>query len=87
VKHKILKAHASPLYKVRPIDENLFASGDDDGFVKLWDNRVRGSGDASGTAVMECKQFNEFVGDLYVGEGKRIMVAASGDGKMIGHIY
>ena len=36
---KALKCHASPLYKVKPMTEHLFASGDEDGTVKLWDSR------------------------------------------------
>ena len=31
---------------------------------------------------MECKQFEEFVSDLYVDEAKRIMVASSGEGAL-----
>ena len=64
---------------MRPIDEHLFASGDEDGVVKLWDNRVSGW---EGSAVMECKQFEEFVSDLYVDDAKRIMVASSGEGAL-----
>jgi len=77
VRHRIPKAHKSPLYKVRPIDEHLFASGDEDGVVKLWDNRIAGW---EGNAVMECKQFDEFVSDLFVDDAKRMMVASSGEG-------
>ena len=62
---------------MRPIDEHLFASGDEDGVVKLWDNRVSGW---EGAAVMECKQFEEFVSDIFVDEAKKIMVASSGEG-------
>ena len=64
---------------MRPIDEHLFASGDEDGVVKLWDNRVSGW---EGAAVMECKQFEEFVSDIFVDEAKKIMVASSGEGCM-----
>ena len=65
-------------FQVRPIDEHLFASGDEDGVVKLWDNRVSGW---EGAAVMECKQFEEFVSDIFVDEAKKIMVASSGEGR------
>ena len=69
-------------FQVRPIDEHLFASGDEDGVVKLWDNRVSGW---EGSAVMECKQFDEFVSDLFVDDAKRIMVASSGEGTQISY--
>jgi WD40 repeat protein len=38
---KFVKAHQSSIYKVKPLNENLFASGDEDGTVKLWDNRQK----------------------------------------------
>ena len=39
VQVKVVDAHSSPLYKVKPLDENLIATGDEDGTVKLWDKR------------------------------------------------
>ena len=39
VKHKVANAHDASLYKVKPIDENLIITGDEDGTVKLWDRR------------------------------------------------
>jgi WD40 repeat protein len=38
-----LKAHPSALYKVKPLTVNLIATGDEDGTVKLWDNRTKTS--------------------------------------------
>ena len=69
---------------MRPIDEHLFASGDEDGVVKLWDNRVSGW---EGGAVMECKQFEEFVSDIFVDEAKKIMVASSGEGWNVPELF
>ena len=39
VKHKVANAHDASLYKVKPINENLIITGDEDGTVKLWDKR------------------------------------------------
>ena len=36
---KVSDAHEVPLYKVKAINENLIATGDEDGTVKLWDKR------------------------------------------------
>jgi WD40 repeat protein len=41
--YKALKAHPSALYKVKPLTVNLIATGDEDGTVKLWDNRTKTS--------------------------------------------
>ena len=32
--------HTSPIYTVQFLDENLLASGDDDGAIKIWDLRT-----------------------------------------------
>ena len=36
---KISDAHDAALYKIKPINENLLVTGDEDGTVKLWDKR------------------------------------------------
>ena len=36
---KITDAHDAALYKIKPINENLLVTGDEDGTVKLWDKR------------------------------------------------
>ena len=75
VKHKMLNAHESPLYKVKPIDAHVCSSGDEDGTVKLWDYRQRQS-----KAVLEHKAFDDFVSDFYVDDDCRVMIASSGEG-------
>ena len=84
---KALKCHSSPLYKVKPMTEHLFASGDEDGTVKLWDSRQKPSNGEDGGygQVMEAKPFEEFVSDIYfnpdLDEGRR-MVISSGEGTL-----
>ena len=36
------KVHSSPVHCLRVLNEHLFASGDDQGIVKIWDIRVQG---------------------------------------------
>lgn len=76
IKLKIPKAHESPVNQVRPVNEFICATGDEDGMVKLWDPR-------SGKSVLECDDFTDIVKDLYVDKDCRLMIAASGEGKVI----
>ena len=84
---KAIKCHSSPLYKVKPMTEHLFATGDEDGTVKLWDSRQNPTNDKNGSfgQVMEAKPFEEFVSDIFfnpnLDEGRR-MVVSSGEGTL-----
>lgn len=73
VKLKFNEAHQAALYKVKPIDEHTFVSGDEDGTVKLWDLRKN-------EAVLDHKAFDDFVSDFHVDDACRLMVASSGEG-------
>ena len=52
-KNKYLNCHDSALYICASLDPNISVTGDEDGFVKIWDNRL---GD---TSVMTFKRFDE----------------------------
>lgn len=70
---RILRAHDSPLCRLLIIDENTFATGDDDGAVKLWDAR-------SEQCVSTFNKMTEYVMDMCTTEAGRVMVCSSGDG-------
>jgi WD40 repeat protein len=74
VKTKYLKCHDSPLYSVACIDPNTAVTGDEDGFVKMWDTRVSDS-----NSVMTFKRFDEYVSS-FIKMDDRTLVAASGEG-------
>ncbi|XP_059080515.1 WD repeat-containing protein 55 homolog [Tigriopus californicus] len=78
IKLKVSKAHESPLNRVRPVNEFICATGDEDGMVKLWDPR-------SGQSVLECDDFTDIVKDLYVDKDCRLMIAASGEGTIMSY--
>ena len=61
---------------MKPINNNLSATGDEDGAVKLWDLRQN-------RAVMEEKPFDDFVSDFHVDEEAKTLVASSGEGKKL----
>ena len=80
---KAVKSHDSALYKVKCMNENLMSTGDEDGTVKIWDKRK--SPDGKHSVVMESKQFDEHVNDIFFDEtvDEKTMVASSGEGKTI----
>jgi len=73
VKNKYLKCHDSPLYSCASLDSNISVTGDEDGFVKMWDNR---QGD---TSIMTFKRFDEFVSS-FLKMDEHHLIAASGEG-------
>lgn len=73
VKHKYLKCHDSPLYSCASLDTNICVTGDEDGFVKMWDSRL---GD---TSVMTFKRFEEYVSSFLKIDDHHL-IAASGEG-------
>lgn len=75
VKHKFKKAHECSVYSMCVTGEHFIATGDDDGFIKIWDVRVN-------KEVMELKENEEFISDLDIDPHKKIMLATSGDGTL-----
>jgi len=73
VKNKYVKCHDSALYSVYSLNENVAVTGDEDGFVKMWDDRT------PDTSVMTFKRFEEHVSS-FLSMDERILIAASGEG-------
>ncbi|XP_075066003.1 WD repeat-containing protein 55 [Mixophyes fleayi] len=72
---RITKAHDSALNSLLLIDENLFATGDENGMLKVWDLR-------RGTAFMEMKNHEEYISDMVIDQNKKMLLTTSGDGTM-----
>ncbi|MBN3297367.1 WDR55 protein, partial [Amia calva] len=72
---RISKAHSYPINCMLLVDENIVATGDDNGFLKVWDLR-------RGTAFMEMKQHEEYISDMTIDQSKKILLTTSGDGTM-----
>ena len=49
-----MKCHDSPLYGCSSLDSNISVTGDEDGFVKMWNNRQGVNN------IMTFKRFDEF---------------------------
>ncbi|XP_026178894.1 WD repeat-containing protein 55 [Mastacembelus armatus] len=72
---RIRGAHGTPINSLLLVDENILATGDDGGTLKVWDMR-------KGTAIMDLKQHEDYISDITVDQSKRILLTASGDGTM-----
>uniref|UniRef100_K7FIV7 IK cytokine n=1 Tax=Pelodiscus sinensis TaxID=13735 RepID=K7FIV7_PELSI len=69
------KAHSVALNSLLVLDEQLLATGDEGGTLRLWDLR-------RGAAVMDLRQHEEYIGAMAVDQHKRLLLTASGDGTM-----
>ncbi|KAM4611658.1 WD repeat-containing protein 55 [Polymixia lowei] len=69
---RIPKAHAAPINALLLVDENIVATGDDGGTLKVWDMR-------KGSAFMDLKHHEDYISGIAVDQAKRILLTASGD--------
>jgi len=73
---RLENAHEAPVNRMIACGENMIATGDDEGTVKIWDTRAR-------SACGEHKPFVDFVSDMkYAGEDVNEIVISSGDGTL-----
>ncbi|XP_058979318.1 WD repeat-containing protein 55 homolog isoform X2 [Musca domestica] len=66
-------AHEEPINKLHVIDENLFATGDDGGTVKLWDLRTKNE-------IFALKEVEDYVTQMLTNEAGKLLLVTSGDG-------
>lgn len=69
------QAHEQPVCKMNVFDENLFATGDDDGTVKVWDIR-----DNASTPIFSLKEVDDYITSILTNDAKKILLTTSGDG-------
>ncbi|XP_036381142.1 WD repeat-containing protein 55 [Megalops cyprinoides] len=72
---RIPKAHSVPINALLLVDENLLATGDDGGTLKVWDMR-------KGTAFMDLKHHEDYISGIAIDQAKRTLLTSSGDGTM-----
>lgn len=70
-------AHNEPVYSLAVLDENLFATGDDEGTVKLWDIRQKDP-----NPIFSLKEVDDYISALISNESKKYLLATSGDGTL-----
>ncbi|KAG3266152.1 WD repeat domain 55 [Ictidomys tridecemlineatus] len=73
LERRISKAHSAPINSLLLVDENVLATGDDTGGVRLWDLRKEGP-------LMDMRQHEEYIADMALDPGKKLLLTASGDG-------
>lgn len=66
-------AHEEPVYTMSVIDENLFATGDDDGVLKLWDLRQK-------EQICKLKEVEDFISCILTNDQQKYLLLTSGDG-------
>lgn len=69
------QAHEQPVCKMNVFDVNLFATGDDDGTVKVWDVR-----DKSTDPIFSLKEVDDYITCILTNDAKKILLTTSGDG-------
>ncbi|TPX49684.1 hypothetical protein SeLEV6574_g01313 [Synchytrium endobioticum] len=71
----IPNAHRSPINALAPISHHLYATGDDDGCIKIWDSRLPPSCPAHTWLAHK-----EYIAQLHYMESKHLLFSAGGDG-------
>lgn len=66
-------AHEEAINKLHVIDENLFATGDDGGTVKLWDLRTKNE-------IFALKEVEDYITQLLTNDAGKLLLVTSGDG-------
>ncbi|KAL6426158.1 hypothetical protein ACFW04_009013 [Cataglyphis niger] len=69
------KAHEQPIYTMTIINEDVFATGDDDGVVKLWDLRQKGN-----EPIFSIKKVEDYISAMITNRDAKYLVCSSGDG-------
>ncbi|XP_046722984.1 WD repeat-containing protein 55 isoform X1 [Silurus meridionalis] len=72
---RIPKAHSKSINALLLVNENMIATGDDEGTLKVWDMR-------QGTSFMSIKQHEDYISDIAVDPAKKTLLSSSGDGTL-----
>ncbi|KAF5288911.1 hypothetical protein FQA39_LY03790 [Lamprigera yunnana] len=70
--------HEASPFCMSILDENLFATGDDDGVIKLWDLRVK----KKDKAIFSLKKNSDYISHIITNDSLQYLVCSSGDGAL-----
>jgi WD repeat-containing protein 55 len=68
-------AHEEPVYSMHILNENMFATGDDDGTLKLWDTRQRDP-----NPIFSLKEVEDHISCILSNDANKYLLFTSGDG-------
>jgi WD40 repeat protein len=66
-------AHKTAVSCLCVVDENVLASGDDDGTVKIWDLR-------QAKCVHEMSEHEDYISDIQLAKDEKTLLCSGGDG-------
>ncbi|CAG8569231.1 6841_t:CDS:10 [Diversispora eburnea] len=69
------KAHEKPINCVSLLNENILATGDDEGYIKIWDTRT-------GNELMEYSDHQDFISNFAFRTDTKTLITTSGDGTL-----
>uniref|UniRef100_A0A9L0TF21 WD repeat-containing protein 55 n=1 Tax=Equus caballus TaxID=9796 RepID=A0A9L0TF21_HORSE len=69
LERRISKAHSAPINSLLLVDENVLATGDDTGGIRLWDQRKEGP-------LMDMRQHEEYIADMALDPAKKLLLTA-----------
>ncbi|XP_072745941.1 WD repeat-containing protein 55 homolog [Anoplolepis gracilipes] len=69
------KAHEQPIYTMTIINKHMFVTGDDDGVVRLWDLRQKGS-----KPIFSIKVAEDYISAMITNRDAKYLACTSGDG-------
>jgi len=72
---KYKRAHNSPINCLCIVDNCVLATGDDDGYVKLWDYRQK-------KPLAEFHDCDDYISDLTCANDRRTLLTTSGEGTL-----
>uniref|UniRef100_A0A2K5JHQ8 WD repeat-containing protein 55 n=1 Tax=Colobus angolensis palliatus TaxID=336983 RepID=A0A2K5JHQ8_COLAP len=73
LERRVSKAPSAPINSLLLVDENVLATGDDTGGIRLWDQQKEGP-------LMDMRQHEEYITDMALDPAKKLLPTASGDG-------
>ncbi|EIW73167.1 hypothetical protein TREMEDRAFT_59329 [Tremella mesenterica DSM 1558] len=75
VKQERAGAHETPINRLFCVNENLLASGDDEGLIRFWDPRKE-------DCIRSYNHHQDYISDFCYFDDKRQLVSTSGDGRL-----